>query len=100
MSFNLSQAVSDLENVVGLLPVVSTLLGGVSAIVPSGTTIASKLNVVEAGVSKAITVAGGVEADIAAIWPHLESIFTEVETVIASFSAPVATPIPTASSAS
>lgn len=87
MSFNLSQVIADAEAVVGLLPAAANLLTGVQAIVPAGTPVSTSLSVVQAGLTSAITKAGGVEADLAAIWPHIESILTAVESVVTVFKA-------------
>ena len=94
MSFSLSKVVADVENIVGLLAPAASLISAVAGVAPAGTAAATVLSSAQAGLTSAVTAAGGIESDVAAIWPHIESIFTAAEGIYDSFIGKVPTPPP------
>ena len=87
MSFDLSKVVSEVEGVVNLLAPAATLFSAIAAVAPAGTGAATILTSVQAGLTSAVNASGGIESDVAEIWPHIQSIITAAEGIFSAFKA-------------
>jgi len=94
MSFSLSQLETTVAGLVGLLSPAASLVSAIAGVVPTGTAASTVLSSAQAGLTSAVTAAGGIEADVEAIWPHIESIFTAAEGIYDSFIGKTAAPAP------